>query len=133
MSGLDHVGVAVTDLERSRRFYRDVLGLTEVERPPYPVPGAWLAAGGGAIVHLGVVEHPISNPDGPIDSRESHFALRVDDFDATLDRLRSLGYGEGADGPLLLQVNPYTAALVRQIYLRDPDGNLVELNAALET
>jgi glyoxylase I family protein len=130
---LDHVAVAVTDLERSRRFCRDVLGLTEVERPAYPVPGAWFEVAGGGMVHLSVVEHPVGSPGGPIDSRESHFAIRVADFAATLEALRALGYDEHADGPLHIQVNPYTIAKVAQIYLRDPDGNLVELNAPLET
>jgi glyoxylase I family protein len=129
---LDHVSVAVTDLERSRRFYRDVLGLTEVERPAYPVPGVWFQLERG-MVHLSVVEHPIENRDGPIDSRESHFALRIDDFAGRLESLRALGYDESAEGALLIQVNPYTVAGVAQIYLRDPDGNLVELNAPLET
>lgn len=129
MTALDHASVAVTDLDRSRRFYRDVLGLTEVERPAYPVAGAWFQVAGGGMVHLSVVEHPIDNPDGPIDSRERHFALRVDDFAATLESLRALGYDEDAEGALHIQLNPYTIAGVAQIYLRDPDGNLVELNA----
>src|SRR5262249_48671423 len=108
---LDHVNLAVTDLERSRRFYAEVLGLRELERPPYPLPGAWFEVGDG-MLHLSVVERAPANPDGPIDSREGHFALRVDDFDAKLESLRSRGYAEHADGDLRLQMNPYAAALV---------------------
>src|SRR5438105_4496935 len=36
-----HSGVTVRDLERSRRFYGDLLGLKEVDRPDLGFPGAW--------------------------------------------------------------------------------------------
>ena len=39
---IQHVGLVVSDLERSRRFYRDALGLEEVPRPPnFTFAGAW--------------------------------------------------------------------------------------------
>ena len=38
---LHHVSLVVTDLEKSLPFYRDVFELTEIERPPFPFPGAW--------------------------------------------------------------------------------------------
>ncbi|HJX30081.1 MAG TPA: VOC family protein [Thermoanaerobaculia bacterium] len=42
---LHHVSLPVGDLERSRRFYREVLGLEEIARPPFPFPGAWFRLG----------------------------------------------------------------------------------------
>jgi len=48
---LHHVSFAVSDLEASRRFYGDLLGLREISRPDLPFPGASYAIG-GAQVHL---------------------------------------------------------------------------------
>ena len=42
---LHHVSLPVGDLERSRRFYREVLGLAEIARPPFPFPSAWFRLG----------------------------------------------------------------------------------------
>src|SRR5687767_4947344 len=43
---IDHAAVVVTDVARAVAFYRDVLGLTEVPRPPtFDFPGAWLRVG----------------------------------------------------------------------------------------
>ncbi len=41
VTGLHHVAVTVTDLDRARRFYSDVLGLVELPRPPFDFGGAW--------------------------------------------------------------------------------------------
>ena len=56
IKGLDHITVNVAELDASRRFYVDVLGLREGERPPFDSPGAWLYAGDRPIVHLVAVE-----------------------------------------------------------------------------
>jgi glyoxylase I family protein len=41
VESLHHLSVSVTELERAKRFYREVLGLREVERPAFDFPGAW--------------------------------------------------------------------------------------------
>ena len=44
---IQHVGLVVSDLERSRRFYAGALGLEEVPRPPnFTFDGAWFRFGG---------------------------------------------------------------------------------------
>jgi len=45
INSLHHVSLTVTDLERSRRFYREVLGLQEIARPAFNFPGAWFQLG----------------------------------------------------------------------------------------
>ncbi len=55
ISGLFHVAIKTNDLEATRAFYCDVLGLLAVHRPDFGFPGAWLACplpGGQAIIHI---------------------------------------------------------------------------------
>ena len=49
---LDHVSIIVTDVDRARAFYADVLGLTEIPRPKsFDFPGAWFQVG-PEVIHL---------------------------------------------------------------------------------
>ena len=53
--GLFHAAIKTANLAATRRFYVDVLGLAEMERPDFGYPGAWLACphpGGAAIIHI---------------------------------------------------------------------------------
>jgi catechol 2,3-dioxygenase-like lactoylglutathione lyase family enzyme len=55
VAGLFHVAIKSNDLEATRFFYREVMGLVEVARPDFGFPGAWLACpipGGQAIFHI---------------------------------------------------------------------------------
>ena len=49
---VDHYSIRTEELERSRDFYAQVIGLREGPRPPFDFPGYWLYAGEHAIVHL---------------------------------------------------------------------------------
>src|SRR5262249_24880408 len=129
---LHHVAINVTDLERSKQFYRDVLGLEEIPRPPFPFPGAWFQVGvTGQQVHLIVHGNATLRGDKPIDTRDIHFALRVGSFRWTLAALNALGFREeGAqDDPLRMVVDRHATAGFPQIYVLDPDRNVIEINA----
>ena len=121
---IDHVTIVVQDLERSRQFYVDVLGMVSESRPAFPFPGLWFRAG-STHVHL-ILEHPESGPAQvfiPEEcriSRTRHVAFEVDDALAARDRLEELGL-KLVDGPKQRPDGP------TQIYLFDPDRNLVEL------
>jgi len=55
ISGLFHVAIKTNDLDATRAFYCDVLGLKEVFRPDFGYPGAWISCplpGGQAIIHI---------------------------------------------------------------------------------
>jgi len=52
LGGLQHFTIEPQDLERSKSFYVDVLGLEVGNRPPLDFPGYWLYSGGTATVHL---------------------------------------------------------------------------------
>jgi catechol 2,3-dioxygenase-like lactoylglutathione lyase family enzyme len=49
---LQHYTIEPADLERTKNFYCDVLGLENGDRPPLDFPGYWLYSGGVATVHL---------------------------------------------------------------------------------
>ncbi len=121
---IDHVTIVVKDLERSRQFYVDVLGMDEVPRPGFGFPGLWFQAG-PTQVHL-IGEHDATGPAGvqPPEhcsiSRTQHFAFEVEDAVAAQARLRDLGVPLAA-GPKQRPDGP------TQIYVQDPDGHLVEL------
>ncbi|NBR29284.1 MAG: hypothetical protein EBT83_12865 [Betaproteobacteria bacterium] len=44
ITGLDHYNIATADLERARKFYTEVVGFRDGERPPFGKPGAWHVA-----------------------------------------------------------------------------------------
>ena len=52
LGGLQHYTIEPSDLERTKDFYCDVLGLENGDRPPLDFPGYWLYSGGAATVHL---------------------------------------------------------------------------------
>jgi glyoxylase I family protein len=111
--GVHHISVNVSDNAVAARFYIDVLGFKELERPDFGVPGTWLEMADGRQVHLiEVVSHEA--PDG------QHFALRVSDIDVAVAELR--GHEVEVNDPYELP------GAGRQAFFKDPSGNLIELN-----
>jgi glyoxylase I family protein len=118
---LHHVSVCVTDLTRARHFYGEVLGLRELARPDLGFPGAWYAVGTTQELHL-IVHPPSKTMRGTpeIDGRDGHFAFRVASYEDTLARIRRYG--------VALIESPRNATPWAQIYVADPDGNVIEFN-----
>jgi len=126
---VDHAGVSVADLERSERFWREVLGFEMVEDrfafPEHDLRGVVLVNAQGARVEL--FERRDSVPTGPHHQIEStrrqgwfQFALAVPDIEATFAAVTSAG----AEPTLPPTTAPDGVTLVA--FVRDPDGNLVE-------
>ncbi len=118
--GMNHFTVLTDDVPGTVDFYRDLLGLTEGPRPAFDFPGAWLYAGGDAIVHV-IGGRPRSElKAGVID----HMAFSASGLAATLAALdaRSIDYtcrrqvGSGA----------------WQVFFHDPNSARVELDFAAE-
>lgn len=93
--GVHHVSITTRDLARALVFYKDVLGLKPGPRPNFPVDGAWLDMG-ATQVHLVVHPGGTFRTTAEIDNNDCHFALRVEDFDTALDRVKQHGYAENA-------------------------------------
>ncbi|HWC95406.1 MAG TPA: VOC family protein [Candidatus Sulfopaludibacter sp.] len=131
IAALHHVAVNVTDLERSRAFYRDTLGLTEIERPPFNFPGAWFLLGTSQHLHLIVHPGATFREGKKLDTRDTHFAVRVNDYWATAEFLQSRGYRIDAEDEFRrIIINPQATAGFPQMYIMDPDRHVIEINAA---
>ncbi|MDM9648992.1 VOC family protein [Rhizobium sp. S163] len=131
MLALHHVSIITDDLEKSLPFYRDVFGLYEIPRPDFPVGGAWLACG-SLQVHLVVHLEGTFRQRPVIDRNDWHFAFRTDDFEGVLERLAALGFSGDLpeDDPKHMLIFRTGLAGFPQLYLRDPDLNIVEINGA---
>jgi catechol 2,3-dioxygenase-like lactoylglutathione lyase family enzyme len=128
---IHHVSLTVTDLERSRTFYREVLGLSEIARPPFSFAGAWFGIGDRQHLHLIVHDGATFRGNRGIDSRDSHFAVRVGSYRQTVEFLRKKGYREeGGENDLMsMRLQPHATAGFPQIYILDPDRHVIEINA----
>lgn len=119
--GLNHYNLRAPRplLEALRDFYTNVIGLREGSRPPFCSNGHWLYAGECDIVHLTETAAGESRALG-IDTTFDHIALTCTDAATMEARLREYGIDYAVDEvPLLAQ---------KQIFLRDPAGNGIELN-----
>jgi catechol 2,3-dioxygenase-like lactoylglutathione lyase family enzyme len=113
ISRLDHVNVTTPEEleEETLTWYRDILGLEQIDKPPGTrTRGAWFAIG-DAQLHVSIDEH---NPH-----KSAHFAVLVDDYDAVIARLR-------AAGSHIEQANVIPGR--HRFFTRDPAGNLVEID-----
>jgi glyoxylase I family protein len=127
---LHHISITVTNLERSVAFYCNTIGLKRTERPAFRSPGAWLECGTQQI-HLNEKANAPFPEGRRFNPTEIHFALRTDGLDIFLEKLRSLGYSEAVDeaDPMRLYIDKNGPAGFPQLFLFDPDLNLVEINA----
>ncbi len=118
---INHVALSVTDNERAIRFYVDVLGMTQLPRPDFGIPGAWLSAG-AAMVHL------IEVPETPERDPFAHFALSVPDgqLNAMVEAVRK-GGGQVFGEP---KANDQLGRIVTQAFCADTEGNRFELTDA---
>jgi len=132
IEAIHHVSLTVTDLERSRRFYREIIGLPEIARPPFNFPGAWFQVGTAQQLHLIVHTNPTFRTGKGLDTRDLHFAVRVPDYHQAVVELRSKGYKqEGAEDEFSRMIlQPHATAGFPQIYILDPDRHIIEINAA---
>lgn len=115
---LDHVNVRTSNLAVMSEFYETALGLEAGPRPDFPFPGRWLYCADRAVVHL--VETP-AQPAGH-EPRIEHFAFRGREYAAFVENLEGLGLAYD-----VVDVPAGAGPALRQVFVRDPDGNRVEI------
>jgi catechol 2,3-dioxygenase-like lactoylglutathione lyase family enzyme len=127
--GIDHTAVLAADVERSRHFYRDILGMEEIPRPKtFDFPGAWFRQGTAEVHVIGEAEagrarlmYPGAyRPDEQQRGYGGHFAFEIDDVAQAMAELQA------KDAPICGPIRNRGDG-VMQMYLCDPDGYIVEL------
>jgi glyoxylase I family protein len=113
---IHHASLVVADTTKSLKFYCDILGMQQTERPDLGFPGAWLQLGTQQI-HLLELE----NPD-PITGRPEHGGR---------DRHTALSVSELAPVQEVLDKHSIRYTLSKSgrkaLFCRDPDGNALEI------
>jgi glyoxylase I family protein len=126
ITGLHHVTLIASDLEATAAFYRDLLGLALVEQAANEDdPDArhfWFGdADGSAGTLLSFLEYPRLDPGRVGVGSTHHLALVIDsteELDAWRDYLRDRG---------VQTTDVFERGRFRSLYLRDPDGHILEL------
>ena len=133
---LNHYSIRTADLDASRRFYADVLGLTVGPRPEFPFPGLWMYRGdhadmANAVVHI--IGLDLADPQaltrylgdrseaslagsGAVD----HIAFHADGLAAMLAHLQAQG--------VPFRERSVASVGLHQVFLDDPCGVMIELN-----
>jgi catechol 2,3-dioxygenase-like lactoylglutathione lyase family enzyme len=113
---MNHFTVLTKNLDDTRDFYIELLGLSEGQRPDLGFPGVWLYAGGQAVLHVIAGRALPSDPRGVLD----HMAFSAKDLPAIVGKLK--GRGIAYD----LRRQPESGTW--QLFCFDPNGARVELD-----
>ena len=116
IQGMNHFTVLSSDLNRSKNFYVEILGLKEGSRPDFSFPGAWLYADDQAILHIMAGQSMPEKPAGVID----HMAFSANHLQQTVDVLKQHG--------IAYDLHRLKGLEIWQLFFHDPDGAKIELD-----
>lgn len=142
ITGMDHFGGTVRDIEATLGFWRDLLGLEVVGRGVIEWPHIdalvalddtkieWVefAIPGGGRVELMQYHRPVGEPTPTgqeNDPGRSHLSLLVDDLTAMMATLKAAGTRSRTDQPVDMVEGAYAGS--KGAYVFDPDGIQIEL------
>jgi catechol 2,3-dioxygenase-like lactoylglutathione lyase family enzyme len=129
LTQIEHYLVLSDNIDATRDFYVEVLGMEAGFRPPLGFPGHWVYIGAIPVIHIAEwstytvranakgthVTTPAAGT-GPVD----HIAFGAEDYDAVLARIRKNG--------VAVRENNNPGNIVRQLFLFDPNGIKLEIN-----
>jgi lactoylglutathione lyase len=115
ISNLNHVALLVADVEKSVRFYADIMQFEQLPRPAFDFDGAWFRLGTVQELHL------IAGRTNMVESgsRNNHFALEIENLEEWAQHLASKNATFRPP-----KIRPDGAG---QIFVQDPDGYFIEL------
>jgi catechol 2,3-dioxygenase-like lactoylglutathione lyase family enzyme len=129
LTKIEHYLVLTDDIDATRDFYCDALGMHAGPRPPLAFPGHWVYVGDTPVIHIaqwstytahqqrkGAEVSTKAQTTGPID----HIAFAARDFDEVMARLERQG--------VPARVNEQPGGALRQLFLFDPNGVKIEIN-----
>ena len=129
LTKMEHYLVLTDDLDATRDFYVNALGMHVGSRPPLGFPGYWVYVGDTPCIHIAewrtYTEHshgqgiPVSSRaqgTGPLD----HIAFNALDYDDVVSRLDKHG--------VRAERNDVPGGMLRQLFLQDPNGVKIEIN-----
>ena len=119
---LNHVGVYVTDLQKSTAFYEKILSLRQIPEPFHDGKHTWFSIGKAGHLHLIEGGKKIYERD-----RNDHLCFSVKDIDAFIANLEK-NHVEYTNWPGTAKEPTVRVDGVKQIYFKDPDGHLIEIN-----
>ena len=139
---VDHYSIRTLDLEASRRFYTEVIGLKAGPRPPFNFPGYWLYSGEppadlqNSARNYGLVHLMGFNKDDPGSLNEYVGERKAvpDGGTGALDHVTFAATGRGAmiERCQRNNVKYFERAVpilgLHQMFIKDPDGVTIELN-----
>jgi len=115
-TGFNHVSIHARDLDESVRFYTEVFGMERIPTYTFAFPVQYL--------RLGDLQLHLFQRDTPAPAFH-HIGINVDDFEGAYERVQELGIGERESFFEDMYELPDGSV---QMYLRDPAGNLIELD-----
>ena len=143
LNDIHHIGLTVSDIERSIRFYRDLLGMALIRRRPHVTADYVAKQTGYEGVELNVASFKVGDDSGqslevvqymnhtgpPLDQAtnrpgSSHLCLLVTDLRSCYHDLSAQGVRFKSE-PVTITAGPNEGGLV--VYLYDPDGYALEL------
>jgi catechol 2,3-dioxygenase-like lactoylglutathione lyase family enzyme len=119
---LDHVSLLVRSLAASEKFYTEVLGFEPIYNGTHQPNIRWYGIGGLDALHITEGDFGKTHLE-----KQTHFAINVEDFDGFVASLREKGV-TFYDWPGNENSDTGRPDGFRQVYVRDPDGYLVEIN-----
>ena len=117
MTTIHHVNVAVDDLATATAFYRDVIGLDPITTPDLGFPAQFFSIAPGQELHVNQLDDA--------HQQRAHFCLRLDDFANVVKRAESSAAIDSVTWGPATRIGTG----VVQLFVRDPAGNLIELNS----
>jgi catechol 2,3-dioxygenase-like lactoylglutathione lyase family enzyme len=126
---MQHFMVLARDLEKTRAFYCDVLGLRTGERPPFRFKGLWIYAGDVACIHVAErasydeTSRTEANPADPNEHGSGsvdHIAFAATDYDELVGKFQQHN--------VKYRTTQVPGKDLRQLFVFDPDGIQIEIN-----
>jgi catechol 2,3-dioxygenase-like lactoylglutathione lyase family enzyme len=113
---INHTSIVANSLDESARFYEELFGMERIATAKFSDPVLWLRAGTSQL-HLFEADETAT--------LRAHVSFDVDDFDALYAKAKAMGILDSNAFGSALRIHPAGWA---QLYLRDPAGNLVEVD-----